>query len=527
MTNETMIGHGWMRGLAGALVTVALLAAAGAAEADGPGELKFDEESFEVVEENGVAVITVERSRGEDGTVSVDYSTSDGTATDGSDYIGVSGTFTWGDGDGGDRSFQIPILDDAEAEGAETIELTLSNPTGGAILDPERFTSVVIILASDGGTGNPPPPPPGGTDPDAGVLKFDERNFGAVEGNGVAVIVVERSHGEDGAVTVDYTASAGTATAGGDFTPVTGTLSWAHGDGGSKTFTVPLIDDEVAEGNETVMLALSNPTGGAGIDAERGTAVLNIFDDDAGTAPPPGNPNGAPGTIKFDETSFEFLEGGDAVIVVERSHGEDGEVSVDYTTIDGSAVAGSDYTAAAGTLTWAAGDDADKTFVVPLFEDGLSEGNETVQLVLSNVTGGAVIDPARGESTLVILDNDGSTLACMPNETTLCLANGRFQVEVDWRTRQGTNGPGRTIPLEGDRSGLVWFFDSTNVEMLVKVIDACQQFDRYWVFFSATTNVDYTVTVTDTATGIVRQYSNPLGRPAEPVQDTLTFATCD
>ena len=95
-----------------------------------------------------------------------------------------------------------------------------------------------------------------------------------------------------------------------------------------------------------------------------------------------------------------------------------------------------------------------------------------------------------------------------------------------WRTAQGGAGAGGVIPVEGGRSGLVWFFNPSNIEMLVKVIDACRDFGRYWVFFSATTNVDFTLTVTDTETGVVKQYANPLGRATEPVQDTLTFSAC-
>jgi len=526
-----------LRQLLASIPALALLAAASPALAAGPGELKFDQSSTEVLESAGVAVVVVERSRGEDGAVSVDYATSDGTAADGSDYTGVSGTLSWGPNDGTNRTFQVPILDDPDAEGVETINLTLSNPTGGAIIQAGRGTSVVVILANDAGGPPPPPPPPpppgpgpgpGPVDPDAGVFKFDQRDFFAMENAGHAVVSVERSHGEDGAVSVDYAASAGTATPGADFTPVAGTLSWGPGDGSVKTFTVPLANDQAGEGSETVIVTLANPLGGAAIDAERGSAVLTILDDDQGTPPPPppGNDDDRPGTLKFGHRSFQAIEGGDALVLVERSHGEGGTVSVDYAITAGSATAGSDYVEVAGTLTWGPGDGGIKTFVVPLLDDGVVEGNETAVLTLANPTGGAVIDAVRGEAPLTILDDDGSTAACAPSGSTLCLAGGRFQVEAGWRTPQGGAGAGGVIPVEGGRSGLVWFFNPSNIEMLVKVIDACRDFDRFWVFFSATTNVDFTLTVTDTATGIVKQYTNPLGRAAEPVQDTITFSAC-
>ena len=79
----------------------------------------------------------------------------------------------------------------------------------------------------------------------------------------------------------------------------------------------------------------------------------------------------------------------------------------------------------------------------------------------------------------------------------------------------------------GDRSGLVYFFDASNVEMLVKVLDACNGFGAYWVFYAATTDLGLEVRVTDTVTGVSKTYGNPLGQTAEPVQDYTTFTSCN
>ncbi len=505
--------------------------------ADGPGEIAFDEDSFEVIEEGGMAVIVVERSRGEDGDVSIDYSTSDGTATEGSDYTGASGTLSWSHNDGSDRTFTVPILDDAEAEGTETVVLTLSNPTGGAIIRSGRGSSTIRILASDGGAGGPgggddnpgndDNPGGGNGDDRAGRIKFDQRNFVTTEGAGVAVISVERSRGEDGAVSVDYSTQDGSALAGTDYQAVSGTLNWGPGDGSRRTFQVPIVNDAAGESAEHFRLALSNATGGAVVDMARGSARVTIVDNDQGDGVPPGNDD-RPGTLKFDERGYQVIEGTQtmAVISVERSRGARGMVSVDYATVNATAMAGEDYTGATGTLTWPDGDRSLKTFEVPILDDDLEEGNETVELVLSNATGGANVDPARGDSQLTILDNDGSTAACLEDDDTLCLEDDRFQVEVVWRTQDGNSGRGGVSPSSG-RSGLVWFFSPDNTELLVKVLDACvEPFNHYWVFFAATTNVDFTVTVTDTATGVVKEYSNPLGQAAAPVQDTVSFDTC-
>jgi predicted outer membrane repeat protein len=125
----------------------------------------------------------------------------------------------------------------------------------------------------------------GGGPPSPGTLQFSLANYSVGEGAGSATIVVTRVGGSAGAVGVTFATSDGTATAGSDYTTAGGTLSWADGDTATKTFVVTIIDDTVVEGNETVNLTLSNPTGGATLGAQA-TAILTIIDDD-GAIPPP------------------------------------------------------------------------------------------------------------------------------------------------------------------------------------------------------------------------------------------------
>lgn len=113
---------------------------------------------------------------------------------------------------------------------------------------------------------------------------------------------------------------------------------------------------------------------------------------------------------------------------------------------------------------------------------------------------------------------------CFTGETALCLQNNRFRVEVDFETAVET-GTARAVPQQAD-SGMFWFFEPDNLELLVKVIDGCPVNDRFWVFFSATTNVGFTVTVTDTWTDETRVYENPLNQVAETVTDANAFNTC-
>ncbi len=117
--------------------------------------------------------------------------------------------------------------------------------------------------------------------------------------------------------------------------------------------------------------------------------------------------------------------------------------------------------------------------------------------------------------------------ACVPSPTRLCLQRERFSIEVEWRDYSSNTGPGRIVPFSSGDSGLLWFFSESNWEVLVKVLDGCGINDHFWVFAAATTNVEVTLRVTDTVTGVVRSYLNPLGQAAAAVTDAFAFATCD
>jgi beta-lactamase superfamily II metal-dependent hydrolase len=116
--------------------------------------------------------------------------------------------------------------------------------------------------------------------------------------------------------------------------------------------------------------------------------------------------------------------------------------------------------------------------------------------------------------------------ACVPDDSTLCFLDNRFQVRVAWERPNGESGVGHALPVT-DRAGLFYFFHPDNLEMLIKMIDACSLDDRFWVFYAATTNVEFQLSVTDLETGAAREYFNPQGHPAPPVQDTGAFDTCE
>ena len=114
--------------------------------------------------------------------------------------------------------------------------------------------------------------------------------------------------------------------------------------------------------------------------------------------------------------------------------------------------------------------------------------------------------------------------SCTPDDTTMCLNNNRFQVELDWD--DGTDGGEANASELDPATGLFFFFNEEQTDVLLKVINGCQFNGHFWVFAAGATDVEFTLTVTDTATSETKQYSNPLGDPAQPTTDTSAFATC-
>jgi CSLREA domain-containing protein len=322
-----------------------------------PSVLDFSSPTYTVTENGVIATITVTRTGGTDTNVSVAYTTSNGTATAGADYTTAAGVLTWAAGDATPKTFTVPIIDDLLVEPPETVNLTLSTPTGGATIG----TGAAVLTI---------------TDFEPGVVSFSSPTYTVTENGVTATITVTRTGGTDNAVSVAYATSNGTAAAGSDYTATNGVLTWAAGDATPKTFTVPIIDDTVPEASETVNLTLSTPTGGATIGT--GAAVLTITDFEPGTV------TAAP-VITVDEAA------GTVTITVNRGNGSSGPLTVDFSTTPGTATAPADFTATTGTLTWADGDATPKTITIPITVDTTPEPPETFTVNLSSTTAGAVV----------------------------------------------------------------------------------------------------------------------------------------
>lgn len=128
--------------------------------------------------------------------------------------------------------------------------------------------------------------------------------------------------------------------------------------------------------------------------------------------------------------------------------------------------------------------------------------------------------------TALSLAAQADTGNCVESSTILCLAEDRFQVSVTWEDFSGGVGDGQVLDVSSPDSGIFWFFDENNWELMVKVIDGCTLNDRFWVFGAASTNVEYTLTITRVENGAKRSYFNAKGQASPAITDTTAFP-CD
>ena len=338
---------------------------------DQGGAIQFSAATYTTTEPVAASITVTRTGTSLASGASVQFATSNGTATAGIDYTATVTTLVFAAGET-TKTVPIPILAGG-ASGDETVNLTLSNPAGGATLGAR--TAAVLTIVDD-----------------APTVAFSTDTFTVSESAATAVITVRRGGVATGAVAVDYSTTDGTAQSGVDYTATAGTLSFASGVT-SKTFTVPILNDSRVTAARTVILTLGNPTGSITI-VTPSTATLTITDDDVA------------GIIEFGAPVFDIAENaGSAIITVARRSGTAGGGDRgNYTTSDGTATAGSDYTFSGGTLTFGVGETS-KTFAVPILQDSLAEGVETVNLALSSPGGGATLG-ARTSALLRIIDDE-------------------------------------------------------------------------------------------------------------------------
>ena len=378
--------------------------------------------------EGAVLRFEVTLSRSSDTPVTVDYQTAGGTALEGTDYDAASGTLTFGPG-ATRQTIEVRTRQDTAAEPNETFTVTLRSPSGATLRDAGAVGTIIDDDAPD--PAGPALTVSDATGVEGEVLRFE----------------VTLSRSSDTPVTVDYQTAGGTALEGTDYDAASGTLTFGPG-ATRRTIEVRTRQDTAAEPNETFTVTLRSPSGATLRDAGAGGTII---DDDA---PDPAGP----ALTVSDATG---VEGAVLRFEVTLSRSSDTPVTVDYQTAGGTALEGTDYDAASGTLTFGPGATR-QTIEVRTRQDTAAEPNETFTVTLRSPSGatlpdagavGTIIDddaPDPAGPALTVSDaraREGEILRFR----VILTPPGSETVTVDYQTSSGTAVEGLDYIAAGGR----------------------------------------------------------------------------
>lgn len=234
------------------------------------------------------------------------------------------------------------------------------------------------------------------------------------------------------------------------------------------------------------------------------------------TSPPDPTTTGLGVRLFWNSRYLTFL-GFDGML----GRGSLGNLSIepDVGNLDGDGATDTRVTVAWGdpSGTWPGSADADLLFAQFRAEAGLA--TTTLRFATTGTAGNGTF-----RSTPVTVRRGTDT--CVADTDTLCLSGRRFRIEATWRDFSGKIGRGRVVATGASDSGLLYFFDSSNWEVLIKVLDGCAINQKFWVFGASTTNVEYRLRITDVQSGKSASYLNPLGQSASAITDTEALPIC-
>ncbi len=331
----------------------------------------------------GLVTIVIARIGGNQGAGTVDYTMNTGTATADKDYKPLSGTVSFGSKETS-KKVQIQIINNVAEIANKYVTMKLSNPTGAIKIDcPDTATlnindprSPKTSSSSSAGASSSSPAA-------ATMLNLSASEYAVMEDGLSLVVNVVRSGVTTGVTEVTYSTSDGTAKSGSEYSFTSGKLTFNAGET-SKSIVIPVNDNTSVDGSHTFNINLSAPTNAAGLG--QASALVTINDNESSTF--------GSGSVKFSASIYQVTKSqGKAIITVRHTAGVV-PFSVNYNTSNGSAVAGTDYTAASGLLQFAKGEVA-KTFEVPITTDRPLTSDLTVNLSLTSATNGVVYaDPS-------------------------------------------------------------------------------------------------------------------------------------
>lgn len=327
--------------------------------------------------------LTLIRYGGNSGEVEVSYTITGQSASVGSDFNGTTGKVSFED-EQTSRTINITLLDDSENETDETLTVYIDSVTNRAGIGSPDTATVTIRDNETSSASNASFSSQNSTASNAaGTLSFATIGYTVNESAGTLAVTVNRDGGSSGTVGITFATTNGTGTSGTEYSTTIGTLSFGGGET-TKTITIPIYDDDSIDGNKNFTLKLSSPTGGASLGSS--TATITVFDNE-------GSSFGS-GSIKLSKSTYTVLESAGYIdVIVQRVGGAKGTVTVDYTTISGTAYSGADFTAITGTLTFAQYE-ASKAIRIPLVKDSESETGDYFRFHLTNPSSTSnLIDP--------------------------------------------------------------------------------------------------------------------------------------
>jgi plastocyanin len=341
----------------------------------------------------------------------------------------------------------------------------------------------VVVRGNSGGGGGEGP----------GTLTFGSTSYTVDEAAGALTVTVERMDGSDGTASVKFATGNGTAKVNKDFGRLKGSLSWGSGDQEPKTIQVPIKNDSSREGDETFAIFLSKATG-AGLGT--GSVTVTIHDDDS----PSCGASTAPAEL--------------------QAHGRsDSEIRLSWA---GESIAASELRIERRQPGGAFQEIAAVPAGVESFVDSGLPGGTTFQYRLRAV--GA--DGASAFSGIAAGATDGSTAPCDDTRNAVCLNGGRFEAMVEQQPGATEGRTRRLVLPEAPNAGLFSFSRSSELQLLVNVLDGCNVNGHYGLSFAAVTDLELTVKVRDTQTGRTWAYFKPAGSLPAPVRDLEAFASC-
>ena len=338
-----------------------------------------------VNESAGLATVTLTLNRAVQGGLSVDYATVDDSAVSGADFTAITGTANFAGAVNETVTFTVPIIEDNVLEATESLRIELSNATPGGIVSPDSIATIdgqITILDNELAVNV-----------SASITTVDESA-------GTATVTLTLDNAVQDGFTVDYSTVSGTATVGSDFTATNGTATFVGTAGETVTFTVTIQDDAVVEGAESLAIQLSNVVPGGLVSASNiGTTNGSVTITD----------NDGPATVTASTTTVSESS---VLVTLTLDQAVQGGFTVNYTTADGTAIAGSDYLTTSGVAAFNGTAGETITFVVPVINDNVGEPTEAFSILLSNVVPSGLV-PASAINTVdgsvTILDDDGVT----------------------------------------------------------------------------------------------------------------------